>query len=73
MVDISQETPEETERRLLTVIRNAELRILDGPFGFSEFDLVEFPAAVRPDALALIRDEDRWSHLQLPFPGPVGQ
>ena len=63
MVDIFVETPEQTDRRLLTVIRSAELCVLTGRFCFSEFALAAFPGAVHPGALALIKDENGWSQL----------
>lgn len=63
MIDISVETPEQTARRLLTVIRNADLRVLTGRYCFSELELAAFPDAVHLGALALIRDESGWSQL----------
>lgn len=63
MVDVSVETPEQTARRLLTVIRNADLRILTGRYCFSEFEPADIPGAVHPGALALVRDENGWSQL----------
>ena len=63
MVHISRETPEQTEARLVEVIRRCELEVFDGSFAFSEFPLDRFPDLVDPDALALVRDDDVGSQL----------
>ena len=60
---ISQETPEQTRSRLLKVIARAEFAVLDGTYAFEEFPLTELRRRVRPDALALVRDEGTWSQL----------
>lgn len=63
MVDISIETPEQTERRLRRVIQASELTVFEGPYGFSEFAAKDFPAAIDPNALAVVRDNSLWSQL----------
>jgi hypothetical protein len=63
MVDISRETPEDTEIRLLRVIREATLVVYPRPYAFLEFPLAEFPNAIRSDALALVRDDQAWCQL----------
>ncbi|MCW4115501.1 DUF6196 family protein [Mangrovibrevibacter kandeliae] len=63
MVDISVETPQQTERRLRRAIAEATLDVMDGSWCFREFAPADFPGAASPDALALIRDEDGWSQL----------
>ncbi|WP_064749417.1 DUF6196 family protein [Lysobacter firmicutimachus] len=63
MVDISHESPQATERRLLEVTRRARLAVYPGTYAFAEFGLRDFPAAVRADALALVRDDAVWSQL----------
>lgn len=63
MVNISLETVDATARRLLRVITQAHVRFLPGTYAFLEFPLPSFPAAVRPDALALVRDDQVWSQL----------
>lgn len=63
MVNISHETTEDTERRLLRVTTQARVRFYPGTFAFLEFSLSSFPSAVSPDALALIRDDEVWSQL----------
>ena len=63
MVNISHETIEETDRRLRDVIRGVQLKVYKGPYAFMEFALNKFPLAVDPEALALVRDDERWSQL----------
>lgn len=63
MVDISRETIEQTEARLLAVTKQARLLAYPGTYAFLEFPLAAFPAAVRADALALVRDDAVWSQL----------
>jgi hypothetical protein len=63
MVDISHETVEETDTRLRHVIGAAQIKVYERSYAFSQFPLEQFPAAVQPDALALVRDEETWSQL----------
>ena len=63
MVDISRETIEQTNTRLLAVTKQARLLAYPGTYAFVEFPLADFPAAVRADALALVRDDAVWSQL----------
>ncbi|SCY50568.1 MULTISPECIES: DUF6196 family protein [unclassified Pseudomonas] len=63
MVNISHETAETAERRLLRVTTQARVRFFTGTYAFLEFPLSSFPNAVRPDALALVRDDNVWSQL----------
>jgi len=63
MVNISKETPKETHQRLTEVITRCDLKIYDKTYAFLEFPLQEFPEAVDPDALALVRDDEVWSQL----------
>ncbi len=69
-MDISRETPEQTDGRLRRVIRTASLHTYDQPFSFQEFPLERFPELANPAALALIRDDTTWSQL-LPTPNGV--
>jgi hypothetical protein len=50
------ETVEQTQQRLERVITEARLRRYPGAYAFDEFPLDQFPAAVRADARALVRD-----------------
>ncbi len=63
MVDISHETTEQTEARLLRVITEAKLVVYSDTYVFEEFPLDRFPASARADALALVRDDSVWSQL----------
>jgi len=63
MVDISYESPTETEKRLRRVVKKARLKIYRQSYAFHEFPLDDFPNSVNPDALALIRDDHVWSQL----------
>lgn len=62
MVSISQESTEETERRLRGVVAAAELVALPGEWSFHEAPLTE-PPELGPEVLAVVRDEDCWSSL----------
>jgi hypothetical protein len=62
-MDISQETPEQTEERLLKVIRLSRCERYDGEWIFDEFAVDQFPAAIHPEAKAVIRDGAIWSQL----------
>ena len=62
MVSVSHESAEGTAQRLERIIRDARLAVYEGSYAFQEFPLSQFPQAIDPAALALIRD-DRWSQL----------
>jgi Family of unknown function (DUF6196) len=63
MVDVSHETPEQTNVRLEQVIKKSKLKIYTEAYAFEEFPITEFSVRVRPDALALVRDDAVWSQL----------
>jgi Family of unknown function (DUF6196) len=63
MVDISHETPEQTNARLERVIRQSRLAVYDAPYAFEEFPLDQLRERLRPQALALVRDDAVWSQL----------
>lgn len=63
MVQISHETPEQTEQRLLKVIAECDFKVYDGSYAFEEFPLNDFPSSIRQDAIALVRDNEVWSQL----------
>src|SRR5258708_13282795 len=58
---ISQETLEQTEKRLKEVIRQANFKIHDGAYFFEEFPLEKYN--FDRNALAVVRDEEVWSQL----------
>ena len=60
---VSRETPEETGARLRQVLAAAELEPLPGPWWWNELALSEFPDSIREEAVAAVRDSDRWSQL----------
>jgi hypothetical protein len=72
MVNISQETPVQTEARLRRVIRDARLTVWDAPYAFVEFPLAVFRDRADPQALALVRDEVVWSML-VPAPDDAAE
>jgi hypothetical protein len=57
------ETLEQTEARLLEVIASAEFQVMPDLYGFEE--MPTGPRGTRADAIACIRDGERWSHLVL--------
>jgi Family of unknown function (DUF6196) len=63
VVDISNETPAQTEIRLRSVIKTARLKVYSGSYAFLEFPFSQFSSGVRADALALVRDDQVWSQL----------
>ncbi|RCS24589.1 hypothetical protein DUT91_09635 [Phyllobacterium salinisoli] len=63
MVNISTETPEQTQARLRRVITRCDLKVYDGTYAFDEFSHAEFAQRARQDALALVRDDEIWSQL----------
>ncbi len=58
---ISKETPEETEQRLLKVLKNATLKIFEEPYFYKESEIADFN--FDPKALAIVRDNEVWSYL----------
>lgn len=62
-MDISHESPNETEQRLRRVIATADLYVFPDDYTFVERDIESFPADLVSQALALVRDRDVWSAL----------
>jgi hypothetical protein len=58
---MKDETPDQTNARLLTVIGNSEFRVLPGVYVFEP--LQDGLQRVSPDALACVRDGAQWSEL----------
>ena len=65
-----EETPDQTNARLLTVIANSDLQVLPGVYVFES--LRHDPGHVSPEALACVRDGEQWSQL-VPVSGGRGQ
>ena len=63
MVNISTETPEQTDHRLRRVMRDVRLALFDELYYYHEFPAQEFPNAVRKESLAIVRDGGIWSQL----------
>ncbi|GAB4588137.1 DUF6196 family protein [Nocardia sp. IFM 10818] len=66
MVDISQETPEQTDSRLRKVIAAADFVVHEGEWWFRESPITE-PPRLSEQTLAVVRDDESWSALT-----PVG-
>ena len=66
---ISNESPAETDERLRRVAAAASIKVRDGSWWLDEFALEEYPARVRGDAIALVRDAECWSQLVPVLPG----
>lgn len=63
MVNVSNETPEQTHERLLGVIAQADFRVLEGTYAFEEMPVGDFPHRADPGALAHVRDDEVFSQL----------
>ncbi len=61
---VSQETPQQTDKRLQAVIAAAGLVWHEGVYAFEEHPADHFPLDDVREALAFIRDEDVWSVLK---------
>ena len=62
-VHISVETQEQTQKRLYEVIKCTKLEIYESTFAYEEFKHENFILKINFDALALIRDGEKWSQL----------
>lgn len=60
---VSQETPEQIDRRLRRVIASARLTRYESEYAFAEFPLPAAPFPLPAGALAAIRDDAVWSVL----------
>ena len=63
MVNVSHESVEETVNHLRRMITRCDLATYSRTYCFEEFPLSEMPRRIRPDALAVVRDDDVWSQL----------
>jgi len=68
-MNISHETTEQTDRRLRRVLGLATLDMDSATWWYQELGLPDFPASVRSDAIAVVRDADVWSQLVPVRPG----
>ncbi|KQW72445.1 hypothetical protein ASD03_32365 [Ensifer sp. Root127] len=57
------ETYHQMDKRLREVMKLADLEVFTNTFRFVEFEDCDFAEFVRKDALAIVRDETRWSQL----------
>jgi hypothetical protein len=71
-MDISRETPTQTNARLLRVIAAAEVTHYDEPYVFVETPRGSSPP-IGETTLALIRDDEVWSSLQPARQGTNGE
>lgn len=62
-MDITPETPEQTQARLLRVIAHARMHVEAGEFAFAEVPLSQFPSHWIAHSKAFVRDEQVWSAL----------
>lgn len=62
-MNISYETRQQLQERLLKVIATAELKVFDETYPFEEFPLLDFPHRMSSKALALVHDEQVGSQL----------
>jgi hypothetical protein len=62
-VHITQETPAQTDERLRRIATTTSVEVLTGDWWYDEFPATEFPARVRADAVALVRDRSGWCQL----------
>jgi hypothetical protein len=63
-VHVSHEAPNETHLRLLLVLAQAEFRVYQGAFAYTEYPATQFPLQQAALALAFVRDEQVWSVLE---------
>ncbi len=66
---VTHEGPYETDRRLRCVAAAMTVKVLDGAWWYEEFGLDELRARWRSDAIAVVRDDERWSQLVPLRPG----
>ncbi len=60
---IQTESPAATDTRLSRVLRDSDVHSLPGEWRFAEFAHADFATSLHPEALALIRDGNRWRQL----------
>ncbi len=60
---VTQETAAQVDQRLRSVAAATSVEVLRGDWWHHEFPANQFPAQVRSDAIALVRDRSGWSQL----------
>jgi hypothetical protein len=60
---VSQETPEQTDKRLRQVLAMAQLEVYPQTYAFVEVPVQSFPSHLVSTALALVKDAQVWSAL----------
>lgn len=63
MMHVTRELDAQIEARLLTVIALADVVSYDDAFAFVESPANEIVPEIRPDAVAVVRDDEVWSQL----------
>ena len=63
-MDVTVETPEQTQERLARVLRAADIEWLTGEYTYDEVDSLRLAATSLEEALAIVRDGNTWSILQ---------
>jgi len=58
---ISNETNEQTEKRLIRVLKTADLKIFEDSYFFKETRITDF--RFDPNAIAMVKDNKVWSYL----------
>jgi Family of unknown function (DUF6196) len=62
-MDVTPETSEQTQARLLRVMAHARMDVLTQSYTYVEHPVEQFPAHLAGGALAFVRDETVWSAL----------
>jgi Family of unknown function (DUF6196) len=62
-MDVTPETPNETQRRLLRVMAHARVDVLPLHYTYAELPVDQFPSHLIANALAFVRDQTVWSAL----------
>lgn len=62
-MNVSHETPLETDLRLRRVLALAALDVDPRVWWYQELAIADFPSRIRTDAIAIVRDAESWSQL----------
>jgi hypothetical protein len=72
-MDVTPETSEQTDARLLRVMAQAKLTVFDEPYVFAHCSAEQFPTQWLASAKAFVRDEQVWSALMPASKAPQSQ